>query len=201
MSPSTNSEPCTERSRQENDQRTAPSKRHAPPATHRIRGTSPDSHPVGPDQDPHIRIARDMAKRIKTQAFIPISSTYNTFLPGLPGGKMSASDPLSHIAITDTPAQIKNKINKYAFSGGQATIEEHRRIGGNPDVDVCYHYLRFFLDNDAELKKIHDTYHSGTLLTGELKKITIETLSAFLTEHQHKRDAAHKTLQKHFPNT
>ena len=33
--------------------------------------------------------------------------------------------------MTDTP---KNKINKYGFSGGQETLEEHRRLGGNPDV-------------------------------------------------------------------
>lgn len=55
--------------------------------------------------------------------------------------------------MTDTPNQIKvrsqptcyacyltmqNKINKHAFSGGKDTVEEHRRLGGNPDVDVAF---------------------------------------------------------------
>ena len=67
---------------------------------------------------------------------------------------MSASDVNSSIFMTDTPAQIKNKINKHGFSGGQETIEEHRRLGGNPDVDVSYQYLSFFLDDDEELEKL-----------------------------------------------
>ena len=45
------------------------------------------------------------------------------------GGKMSASDPNSAIFVTDTAKQIKTKINKYAFSGGCATVEEHREKG------------------------------------------------------------------------
>ena len=58
--------------------------------------------------------------------------------------------------MTDTPNQIKNKINRYGFSGGQETEEEHRRLGGNPDVDVSYKYLSFFLEDDAELQTLYD---------------------------------------------
>jgi len=50
--------------------------------------------------------------------------------------------------------QIKNKINKYAFSGGGATVEEHRQHGGNCDVDISYQYLTFFLEDDEKLEKI-----------------------------------------------
>ena len=51
--------------------------------------------------------------------------------PALQGAnsKMSASDESSAIFCTDTPKQIKDKVNKYAFSGGQMTVEEHRRLG------------------------------------------------------------------------
>ena len=38
---------------------------------------------------------------------------------------MSASDEASAIFCTDTPKQIKDKVNKYAFSGGRETVEEH----------------------------------------------------------------------------
>lgn len=51
--------------------------------------------------------------------------------------------------MTDTSNQIKNKVNKYAFSGGQETAEEQRKLGGNPDVDVSYQYLQFFMEDDA----------------------------------------------------
>ena len=58
--------------------------------------------------------------------------------------------------MTDTPSQIKNKINRHGFSGGQETEEEHRKLGGNPDVDVSYQYLTFMLDDDEELAKLYN---------------------------------------------
>jgi len=48
------------------------------------------------------------------------------------------------------------QINKYAFSGGRDTIEEHRKHGGNTEVDVSYQYLSFFLEDDAKLQKIKE---------------------------------------------
>ncbi len=67
---------------------------------------------------------------------------------------MSASDLNSAIFLTDSPKDIKNKVNKYAYSGGGATLEEHRSKGANLDVDVPYQYLRFFLEDDARLEEI-----------------------------------------------
>ncbi len=145
--------------------------------------------PVGIDQDPHIRFARDMAKRIKTNDFVPLSSTHHFFMPGLSGGKMSASEPNSFIALTDSPKVAAKKINKYAFSGGQATIEEHRAKGGNPDVDVSFQYLKYFFEpDDKKLQELYGDYKSGKLLTGELKKYLIDKLSVFLEAHQKKRE-------------
>ena len=46
------------------------------------------------------------------------------------------------------------QINKYAFSGGQDTVEEHRKLGGNTEVDVSYQYLSFFLEDDDQLARI-----------------------------------------------
>jgi len=46
------------------------------------------------------------------------------------------------------------QITKYAFSGGQDTMEEHRRLGGNTQVDVSYQYLSFLLDDDQRLEEI-----------------------------------------------
>jgi tryptophanyl-tRNA synthetase len=65
-----------------------------------------------------------------------------------PGSKMSASDDTSAIFMKDTAKEIKNKVNRYAFSGGRETVEEHREKGGNPDVDVSFQYLQFFLEDD-----------------------------------------------------
>lgn len=153
--------------------------------------------PVGADQDPHLRIARDLSQRIKLFDFIPVSSTYLKFFSGLKGGKMSSSDPTSYIALTDSPEIAEEKIKKHAFSGGQPTIEEHRRKGGNPEIDVSYQMLNYFFEpDDKKLKKIYDDYKSGKLLTGELKEILAGKITKFLREHQQKRKQAEKVVGK-----
>lgn len=160
-------------------------------------GPLPVVVPVGSDQDPHLRLARDVSQRIKEFKFTQLSSTYHKFLPGLKGDKMSSSDPMSFIALTDSPEEAAMKIKKYAFSGGQATVEEHRRLGGNPEVDVSFQMLKYGLEpDDTKLLKIEQDYRSGKLLSGELKQYCIDKLTAFLKEHQEKRKKAEKMVEK-----
>ena len=153
--------------------------------------------PVGSDQDPHIKLARDITQRMKIHKLLQLSSTYHLFMPGLKGGKMSSSDPTSYISLTDTPEEATNKIKRYAFSGGQATLEEHRKKGGNPDVDVSYQWLRMFFEpDDKKLENIYNNYKSGKLLSGELKQILIDKVTTFLKEHQRRREKAKKDIDK-----
>ena len=150
--------------------------------------------PLGVDQDPHFRITRDVAQKINK---VKPALIHNIMIPSLlgPGGKMSASDEKSTIYTTDSPEQVKKKINKYAFSGGQPDIDEHRKVGGDPDIDVSYQYLRIFFEpDDIKLKKIYDDYKSGKMLTGELKAILIEKINNFLSLHQEKREEARKNI-------
>lgn len=161
-----------------------------------FEGKIPVLVPVGIDQDPHIRLARDISQRVKNFNFEQLSSTYHIFVPGLDGGKMSSSDSNSFIALTDSPKEVETKVKKYAFSGGQSTIKEHREKGGNPDVDVSYQWLTFLEENDKKLKKLHDDYKKGDLLTGELKQILIDKLVKFLEEHQKKREKARDQVEK-----
>ena len=100
---------------------------------------------------------------------------------------MSASDPNSAIFMSDKPNEIKNKINKHAFSGGRETREEQEKYGGNPDVDVAYTYLSYFLDSDEELQDLYDKYKSGKMLTGDMKKRCIAELQKFVQEFQDRR--------------
>jgi tryptophanyl-tRNA synthetase len=124
------------------------------------------------------------------------------FLPPLGGveGKMSASSASEQaIFTTDTPEMVKKKINKYAFSGGQTSVEEHRKKGGNPDVDVSFQYLRMLFEpDDRKLSQIYEDYKSGKLLTGELKAILIEKVNAFLKHHQAERVKAKSRVEKYF---
>lgn len=151
-------------------------------------------------------------------------------------------------------------------------MEEHRKYGGNPEVDVSFMYLTFFLEDDEQLEKIrqvrawrskwwlsnllcfvnpilsffssplrskcyllavsffklliyclsffrfpsssiwpsflHTTptrsipclqdYASGALLTGELKKILIDTLQPMIAQHQERRKQVTDEIVKQF---
>jgi tryptophanyl-tRNA synthetase len=125
---------------------------------------------------------------------------HSIFLPALqgPGSKMSASVDTSAIFMSDTPAKIKNKINKYAFSGGQDTVELHRKLGGRTKNDVPFQYLTFFLEDDEELEKIRREYESGEMLTGEIKKRCIEVLQAYVKGFQERRAKVTDEVRKEF---
>jgi tryptophanyl-tRNA synthetase len=159
-----------------------------------VRGKHLSVVPVAIDQDPFIRLTRDIADDF---GFDKPAALHAKFIPSLEGGaKMSSSSTGSTlIYLSDSAEEVKRKINKYAFSGGRDTLEEHRKLGGNPDIDVSFQYLKMFLEeDDKKLKKIEDDYKKGKLLSGELKKITIEKINAFLKEHQKNRKEAEKMI-------
>ncbi len=148
------------------------------------------------DQDPHFRVARDVLPKL---GFYKPGNIQCQFIPGLSGpeSKMSASDPTETIFVTDTPKSVKNKIIKYAFSGGQATIKEHRELGGNPDIDVSFQWLKLLFEpDDQKLKKIEEDYRTGDLLTGDLKNILIEKANEFLIHHRKEREKAKDKLDR-----
>ena len=145
--------------------------------------------PLGVDQDPHFRLTRDIAPALRRPK---PALVHNAMLPALggPGGKMSASVENSAVYTTDTASQIRKKINKYAYSGGRANIEEHRRHGGDSQADVSFMYLKMFFEpDDSRIKKIQEQYESGAMLSGELKQILIERMTDFMERHQSARDS------------
>ncbi len=151
--------------------------------------------PLGIDQDVHFRLSRDVVEKLGHQKPAIIHAK---FMPPLTGteGKMSSSNPDAAILMTDSPKEVKRKINKYAFSGGRDTAEEQRKYGANVDVDVACQWLKYFEHDDNKLKKIYDDYGKGKLLSGEVKKILIDKINDFLAEHQKRRKEAEKLIDK-----
>ena len=140
------------------------------------------------DQDPHFRVARDVLPKL---GYYKPASIQNSFFPDLTGhdGKMSSSNADTAIYMSDTPKMVKSKINKYAFSGGQDTLELHRKLGGDPSVDISFQWLyQFFESDDNKIKKIEEDYISGELLSGELKAILIEKINQYLENHRNKKE-------------
>jgi tryptophanyl-tRNA synthetase len=119
---------------------------------------------------------------------MPPCSTYHRFAVGMTGEKMSSSKPQTTIFMDDSIEEMSKKV-KRAFSGGQPTVEEHRRLGGDCSKDVAFQYLQFFFEpDDSELARIAREYESGRMLAGEIKQICIDRASEWLTDLAEKRD-------------
>lgn len=149
--------------------------------------------PAAIDQDPYWRIQRDIAESF---GYYKTAAIHSKFLPPLtgPAGKMSASQPESAIYLNEDSKSVRKKIFQ-AFSGGQPTVEEHRRLGGDPDIDVPYQWLYFFFEeDDIRLEKIRVEYSSGRMLSGDLKEILAEKINNFLEKHGENRERAKDNL-------
>lgn len=163
-----------------------------------LEKTMPGIIPVGIDQDPHVRLCRDVESRMKSKyGFVPISSVYHKFMPSLDGSmKMSKSAPGSMIELPEDPVSACKKL-KNALSGGRNTLEEHRRLGGIPEKDMVFELLRTHLiDDDKELARIHEAYSSGAMLTGELKALGCELMTVFMNDFTQKLEKARKQVDK-----
>ena len=146
--------------------------------------------PSATNRDKHaLRVALlNLERRLGGMGLLAPSSTYHHFAVGMTGSKMSSSQPKTTLFLRDDLAAVEKKI-KRAFSGGQATVEEHRRLGGNPDIDVAYQYMMYFFEeDDAFLAELNSSFRSGALLAGEMKQHCIEAASRWMTNLHEMRD-------------
>ena len=119
---------------------------------------------------------------------MPPCSTYHRFAVGMTGDKMSSSKPESTIFMDDEIESMERKV-KRAISGGQPTVEEHRRLGGDVSKDVAFQYLQFFFENDdTALAEVKSEYESGRMLAGEVKQICIDRATEWLSDLRRRRD-------------
>lgn len=213
-------------------------------------GPSPTVVPVGIDQDPHIRLTRDVAYKLrmflverrdgcisvrsknapeaaieavhrafpgskkyeghvdipgascdaveeKVRAieiehggfgFVLPSATYHTFMPGLQGGKMSSSVPESFISFWETEKDLKKKVMS-SLTGGRMTLEEQKKLGGEPEKCSVY-LLNLFhmIPDDEELAEICRKCRSGEMMCGTCKKETFERTKEYLKDLREKMD-------------
>jgi tryptophanyl-tRNA synthetase len=160
-------------------------------------GPKPTVVPVGPDQDPHIRLTRDIAERFKNRyGFITPSSTYHRFITGLTGDKMSSSKPKTAIFLSDSPETVEKKI-KSAKSGGRESLEEQRELGGIPEECTVYELLVYHLvGSDKELEELYHNCKSGNIMCGECKMKAAAMMKKFFERFSKKRKKAKEEALK-----
>jgi tryptophanyl-tRNA synthetase len=155
-----------------------------------FEGPKPTVVPVGVDQDAHLRLTRDLANKFRRKfKFVPPSSTYHKILKGLDGSpKMSKRNPMSFFTLNESPKTIAKKIS-CAFTGGRATIDEQKELGGVPEICPIYEIeMCHFVEDDKNMVETYKCCKCGSLLCGEHKARTKKIVVKFVEEHQLKRE-------------
>ncbi len=150
--------------------------------------------PCGIDQDPHFRVARDVANGL---GYPKPTMIYCKMFPGLSGGdKMSSSDENATIYTTDKPKVVKKKVGR-AFTGGCVTVEEQREKGGNPEVCAVFKYFFYMFEkDDSKVNELAVKCRAGGILCGECKAELTTRINVFLEEHQAKREKAREIVDR-----
>ena len=144
-----------------------------------------------------LKTVRNAELRYGGYAFVPPAATYHRFMSGLQGGKMSSSIPESHIALLDEPKEGAKKV-KRAKTGGRISLEEQKKLGGEPDKCSVYELLLFHLmEDDQELLQIREECVTGQRTCGSCKNLAAERMEKFLKDHQEKRELAKERLDEY----
>ncbi|MBN1503398.1 tryptophan--tRNA ligase [Candidatus Woesearchaeota archaeon] len=153
--------------------------------------------PVGVDQCPHILLTRDIANKMRKEKFFAPSATFHKYTPALSGNfKMSKSMPESMIELPEDPKSMCKKI-KRALTGGRDTVDEQKRIGGEPEKCMIFElYKQHLIEDDKKLKDIYERCKAGTLLCGEDKENACKKMTEFMNNLEKGIRQARKNIDK-----
>lgn len=145
--------------------------------------------PVGIDQEPHLEIAREVARKMNQiyDTDFPEPKRFATkgeYIPSLTGqGKMSKSVEGSYINLTDPFDVIRKKIR---------SIPTATRVGGamTEGIKTLFTFAEIYLPD--EKKHFQQTYDDGTLQFVQLKDTLAHAIYEELKPYQEKRRALEK---------
>ncbi|MEM3585760.1 MAG: tryptophan--tRNA ligase [Candidatus Jordarchaeaceae archaeon] len=153
-------------------------------------GPKPVVVPVGLDQDPHIRLVRDLARKLQSSyGFVLPSATFHRLMRGLDGSeKMSKRNPMSYFDLNEDFDSIRMKIMN-ALTGGRTTVAEQKKLGGEPEKCMIHELCVFhFEEDDNKLVEVYNSCKNGSLLCGEHKQQVVDKVLSWIKEHRRKKE-------------
>ncbi len=128
-----------------------------------------DKVPVGKDQEAHIELTREIARRfnyIYKPVFPEPEALYTEFkvLPGIDGRKMSKSYD-NYIEISASPETIRQKVRMMITDPARI----RKNDPGHPDICNVYAYYNIFDEND-NTKELKEVCEKGQIGCVECKK-------------------------------
>lgn len=166
--------------------------------------------PVGIDQEPHLEIAREIARKINEVYGLTLPepqrfATQGEYVPSLKGqGKMSKSVEGSYIALTDNLEQIKKRLQSAPTDSGKGTIKfiEKERAGKkiqekvyqdqSGEISIGVGNLLSFVEMYLGQKlrdELDNDYQGKGIRYGEVKTQLAEEIFRQLQPFQEKRQA------------
>lgn len=133
-----------------------------------------DLIPTGIDQEPHLEVAREIARRMNQDygTDFPEPTRFGTkgeYVPALSGeGKMSKSVEGSYINLTDDLETIKSKIARIPTDSGQGA----EIVGG---VKTLMEFVELF-EGKAKREKIEQEYRGDGVRYSEIKEQLSEAI-------------------------
>lgn len=144
--------------------------------------------PVGIDQEPHIEVAREIARKFNSMfgETFPEPKRFATlgqYVPSLTGnGKMSKSVEGSFITLTDSLEDIKNHLAKAPTDSGQFGGDIPKSGG----VANLFSLLKLFVDDDVFTNFVHD-YQDKKIRYSDMKEVLANAIYKELKPIQEKR--------------
>jgi tryptophanyl-tRNA synthetase len=153
-----------------------------------ILGIRADAVPVGPDNAPHVEIAREVARRFnhlygRTLRIPRLVPAETPSLIGTDGqGKMSKSAG-NAIYLSDSPEEVRRKVARIYTDPNRARADIPGTIAGNPVFD----YHDEFNQDRAEVAGLKQRYQAGAVGDVEVKERLAGAINRFLDPMRERR--------------
>jgi tryptophanyl-tRNA synthetase len=150
--------------------------------------TRADVVPVGKDNEAHIELARDIARKFNLLYgdFFPMPQVLLSDIPNLIGtdgqGKMSKSAG-NAIYLSDDAKTVEKKVKSMYTDAARI----HAHIPGTTEGNPVFIYHDAFNPNKKEVEELKSRYREGTVGDVEVKKSLIEALNNFLDPIRERR--------------
>lgn len=148
--------------------------------------------PVGPDQRPHIELARELARAFDRQ-FGPVFPepralvSDDAALPGTDGQAKMSRSLGNTIDLFDDDATIERKVMGMYTDPTRLRPTDPGHVEGNP----VFALHRSFNADAAEVAELEDRYRSGRVGDVEVKQRLIDVLTGVLGPIRERRDELH----------
>jgi len=147
-----------------------------------------DLVPVGRDQESHIELTREIARRFN-ELFGPVLPVPEALIPSevlLPGtdGSSKMSKSLDNaIDLADDPATVKRKVMGMYTDPNRIRATDPGRVEGNP----VFAYHDAFNSDAAEVADLKERYRAGRVGDVEVKQRLVAALERFMEPIRERR--------------